>query len=58
MLSTNWTIGSSREAGRAYVIRNKIGRAPARKSQATHAFLTAAQRIALCDKLERDAARK
>lgn len=53
MLKSNWSIGQAREAGRAYVIRQRLGTAPARKSQAVHKYMSASSRMALCAKLER-----
>lgn len=53
MLKSNWSIGQAREAGRAYVIRQRLGTAPARKSQAVHKYMSASSRKALCAKLER-----
>jgi hypothetical protein len=58
MLSTNWSEGSARETGRAYVIRNRMGKAPARKSQAVHTFMRPDLRQALILKLEREAAKR
>ena len=55
MLQSNWSIGSAREAGRAHVIRQRCGRAPARRSNAPHKFMIAEQRAALAAKLEREA---
>lgn len=58
MLSSNWSIGSAREFGKAYVIRQRIGRAPARKSVAPHKFMDSASRQTLVAKLEREAAKR
>lgn len=58
MLKTNWTEGSARSAGRAYVIRNRLGRAKPAKSQAPHKCMGFVDRVLLCAKLEREAAPK
>jgi hypothetical protein len=57
MLGTNWSEGSARDAGKAYVIRNRLGRAAPRKSRAAHTFMRPELRQALIEKLEREAAK-
>jgi len=57
MLKSNWSVGTCREAGRAYVIRQKLGSAPARKSQAVHKFMSDSSRAALASRLEHQAAK-
>ena len=53
MLTTNWSIGSARTFGKAYVIRNRLGRAKPAKSVASHKCLSPVERALLCAKLER-----
>lgn len=56
MLSSNWSMGSARSFGRAYVIRNRLGRAKPAKSQAPHKPMSSVERAILCARLERQAA--
>lgn len=53
MLRSNWSIGSAKTFGRAYVIRQRLGRAPQRKSKSPHKCMDSSARQALCAKLER-----
>lgn len=55
MLTSNWSTGSARSAGRAYVIRNRLGRAKPAKSNAPHKCMGFVDRAILCAKLERQA---
>lgn len=57
MLKTNWTEGSARVAGRAYVIRNRLGRAKPARSVAPHKPMSYVERALLCERLERQAAK-
>lgn len=57
MLKTNWSLGTCRETGRAYVIRQRLGVERARKSNAVHKFMSDTARTTLAARLERDAAR-
>lgn len=55
MLKTNWSLGSAPLAGRAYTIRQRLGRAKPAKSVAPHKCLSYVDRVLLCQKLEREA---
>lgn len=55
MLTSNWSTGSARTFGKAYVIRNRLGRAKPAKSNAPHKCMGFVDRQILCAKLERQA---
>lgn len=55
MLKSNWV--SMHDAPQPYgchVVRQKLGRVPARKSNKVHAFMDPAERASLAAKLERE----
>jgi hypothetical protein len=56
MLKSNWTEGSAKQYG-CRVIRQRLGRAPVRKSNAVHNFLSDDKRAALVARLEATARR-
>ena len=56
MLKSNWTKGSASLYG-CRVIRQRLGQAPARKSNAVHNFLSDDKRQALVARLEATARR-
>jgi hypothetical protein len=51
MLKSNWSEGLARLFG-CRVIRQRTGRAPPRRSNAEHVFLTRSQRETVCAELE------
>lgn len=55
MLKTNWSLGSAPVAGRAYVIRQRLGRAKPAKSVAPHKFMSSVERVLLAERLEKRA---
>lgn len=56
MLKSSWSEGSARLFG-ARVIRQRLGVAPRRKSNAVHQFLVREKRVELCARLERESRR-
>lgn len=58
MLKTNWTMGSAPLTGRAYAIRQRLGRAKPAKSVAPHKFMSSVERTLLADRLEKRAERE
>jgi hypothetical protein len=57
MLRSNWSEGSAKSFGKAYVIRQRLGRAKPAKSNAPHKCMGFVDRQILCAKLERQAVR-
>jgi hypothetical protein len=55
---SNWNVGSARLAGRASVIRQRLGRAKPAKSNAVHKPMSYVERMLLCERLERNAERE
>ncbi len=51
MLKSNWSVGSCREFGKAHVIRQRLGRAAARKSVKAHLCLDSQAMAVLVAKL-------